>query len=445
MSKIVRSRFLDQFGLEYQISNVTRFVLGFFLVLFASPFANGQGLVEIDPLFRVRTLCSEVRRHLVVGGSRLLYDRIPTSRLTFDGRYAVICHPAISICLYQTADLTESWIKQEPRCVAAWSDTQREGVFVLLGDQEFDPGKVSRIEPSYETWYFSSLESLQKWEPKWKYASGKHRDSNFQWLESVKLWAVYYHKSNTAFNLHVVQMMDDNGLIVGTFEIPGRIIGMELGKSDALEIYYATSDKGDIEWRVRVGMVHADKQRLASNRELYRMRVPGLAKTVGWSWGSSIFDTRRFRFRGLKSGDVRKFALESLASPNFFTHQDAGATLPNQAVFPSVAIGRTFNLGISQSDESESGFELVRGQYEPNDYHRHLPRSKLLNRNGASVVFPLLFTESLVDVVLDGNQGTALSVHCTLTPDGLADYRIWNFDLPTAVDYSDGSSGSENP
>jgi hypothetical protein len=317
--------------------------------------------VEHNEAMRER---SAVHRDVSFLGSGLEF----CPRLTSDGRHVVVYKTGRELSVVRTDDMSETIISKDLRCLAAWVDTQRNGFFVVMADEEADVSKPTHRnkELKMETWYFENLDDLIAWKPKWK-LPGFACESSFQWLESVKLWAIYQYKV-VSRREHFVYLADETGKIVGKFEVQGRVFGMEVGENGRLEIYYATSTKGDVEWRVRRGVVHSDQQRLESHREIYRMDVPSHKGTYLWGFNRGIFDSRLFRFRGLKDGDVRTFAVEILRETSFFTHQDSGKTISSDSYNRSGLFqikGQFSNQGIVSCRENEHELELVRTAHMP--------------------------------------------------------------------------------
>ncbi len=209
------------------------------------------------------------------------------------------------------------------------TETQTDMLFVNTYENAFKKGGDG-TQTCYE-----NLNALINGQPKWTFQrQGMFHRQEIRWLSEHQRFIVY-----SLHNGQRLVLLDQNGVPLAEhdFEDPTLIVGVD-ETDDGFNIFYLTNHR--------------------ANRELALTKLDdnfSVRKTEKWplvcgrqNWGvSSLGISRDFRLRGLKSGEVTKYFLETAAQPG---HLDTKGRLPI-ANFRSKWFGYANKLSTAESPQ----------------------------------------------------------------------------------------------
>jgi hypothetical protein len=347
------------------------------LTLGLGEFARGDTTLE------VRMVAQHLRP---VTGLFYLGNRVQ-STLTLDGDEILVSDSGNKLSLFAVSDLTERIVTRDPRFQAAWTDSQTGGVFVTMIPPNEPVLQIKGPSPKhFDLLYFQDIPSLINWKPNWTRKQIKIQNASLflksvQWIEGAQLFA-FCDGSKGMAPTTTTELIDTTGKIVGEFETPGCMIGMD-SCDDGLEVYFSSCRENAI--HVLRGVVNRKRDKLESLNELYVLDKSELMRLAGKdvaplrSLQISFFGegTRKLRFRGAKIGDMGRFVTEVLPNPEFWDQSDI-PELPFDERYLRITVGHN----VLAAAETDSEFLSVHGKIlGPTN------RCLLANRRGEFISF----------------------------------------------------------
>lgn len=304
--------------------------------------------------------------------------------LSYDGTQIIVGDWRKKLSLFKVDDLTERVITEDPRFLAAWSDSQTGGLFLLMMEKELEISEPEfRMGALCDLLYFSDIESLIKWRPAWIRNKVDRLTSGICWIPGADVFALCSYSSPQFGKSSATTLIDAQGSEVGKFEVPGDIIGIDQNES-RLEVFYSIATRDDV-FTVNHAWVNDQRNSLESKSTLFPVdlsanRPKGQRGYMGLScrfqqMGKS---TRAFRMRGGRQGDVRCLVTEFLGKPAFWQTKSIPSVGP---VEPLLRFQQ--GMGLLSAQESESAYEIVNlntGRQDSIVY--------LVNRSGESIRIP---------------------------------------------------------
>lgn len=205
--------------------------------------------------------------------------------------------------------------------MGAWIDSQTDGLFVLRSDKP-------RVELAHfgsfdgQLIYFKRPSDWQAWKPTWQHAQSVNYFVGLQWLPQANCHAVF-SVSPDRKNCHV-ELISDVGSSIAKFVVPGGVAGIE-ETSDGLEVYFATAQPKR-QFQVIVGTLDIESKTVKKRRMLntidWRLTPPNSIRGEYLHpfhvSCSAVLGPRVRRIRGSESGDVRKFATQTVNELAYF-------------------------------------------------------------------------------------------------------------------------------
>ena len=307
--------------------------------------------------------------------------------MTFDGREILVSRWREKLSLFAVEDLSERVVSTDPRFLVAWSDSHTGGIFVLMSDN----ASTTHSFPYTSDWpcdllYFKDRESLIAWKPEWQHSHVDLTCSGIQWVEGAQLFALFRNTAGSPSKTNTT-LIDSVGETVGTFDVPGDMIGLDQGDS-GLEAFYTTRAR-DSNFVVHRGVVNDQRNRLLSRTSLYSLDLSSYYLNH-LCHGSYAFGRcgRGLRLRGSRAGEERRFATEILPSPTLWQARElpqVGTVKPLHRI--------TGGSGVLASVESEKSYEIVSWAATPNR------TPFLINRSGETIRLQMAENAYVVDAV----------------------------------------------
>lgn len=274
------------------------------------PDANGlkplATLLEIEKVYPVRLGLSHPGVSLDLAGTQLLVTLplLPTASI------------------FDVDSGSEEIVRVDNRLLYAWIDSETGAVFMQklvrdYNDESLISGKY--LEENTELHYFRSLDDFRRGDAEWVSTEFNIRLFSIRYIPSFGIFVCSFSDSSKSV-ADKVAILDQSGRKVGGFDLPGDMFAVDT-KDGVFEVFFRrpVRSKG----RKREGELCSAPIRsdLGGVGKLTPMYPIGSGFPMGWN-GRFMSDTRFFRLRGLKEGDISKFFYEVYPRPGYWSFED---------------------------------------------------------------------------------------------------------------------------